>query len=172
MKAHLKSVGQTDTWITPKYITDALGKFDLDPCAHTEMPWQHAEKCYTIHDDGLSQKWEGRVWLNPPYNQYRINHWLQKMSVHKNGIMLINAACETKRFYKYVYPEATGILMMNHRPFFCLHDGKKGKYGSGQTICLISYDEENLQSLLQSKLGVVLKPIGNYQLEVDSHKLF
>ncbi len=23
----------TDTWLTPKFIIDALGPFDLDPCA-------------------------------------------------------------------------------------------------------------------------------------------
>lgn len=161
MKLHYKSVGETDTWITPKYITEALGSFDLDPCAHTEMPWTHAKINYTIEDDGLSQKWYGRVWLNPPFNQYQIARWMERMSEHKNGIMLVSAACETKRFYDHVWGKATGILMMNHRPHFCLPNGSKGKANSGQSMCLIAYDEENLQSLIDSKLGIVLRAEGH-----------
>ncbi len=159
MKQHYKSVGDTDTWITPKYITDSLGVFDLDPCAHTEMPWQHANTRYTIHDDGLSKDWAGRVWLNPPFNQYKISKWMEKMSDHKNGIMLISAAVETRRFYDHVWGKATGILMMDHRPYFHLPDGTRGKANSGQSMCLVSYDEENLQSLIRSKLGVVLRSV-------------
>jgi len=60
MKQHLSTIGKTDTWITPKYITEALGHFDLDPCAHIKMPFHHACNSYTIHDDGLSKDWFGR----------------------------------------------------------------------------------------------------------------
>lgn len=157
MKAHYKAIGKTDTWITPKYITEALGTFDLDPCAHTKMPWTHANKNFTIKDDGLSKEWTGRVWLNPPFNQYQIARWMEKMSEHKNGLMLLSAACETQRFYDYVWGKATGVLMMNHRPYFCLPNGSKAKSNSGQTMCLIAYDDNNLKSLLASGLGVVLQ---------------
>jgi hypothetical protein len=159
MKKHFKAIGQTDTWITPQYITDALGGFDLDPCAHTEMPWQHAKANYTVEDDGLSSTWFGRVWLNPPFNQYQLPLWMEKMSKHKNGIMMISAACETKRFYTHVWGKATGILMMDHRPYFRLPDGSKGVSNSGQTMCLIAYDEANLKALLDSGLGVVVNTI-------------
>lgn len=160
VKSHYKAVGTTDTWITPKYITDALGRFDLDPCAHTKMPWTHATTNYTIKDDGLKMSWGGaRVWLNPPFNQYKIAEWMKRMSEHKNGIMLISAALETQRFYDHVWGKATGILAMDHRPYFCLPNGKRGKANSGQSMCLISYDEQNLQYLIDSKLGVVLRQI-------------
>jgi len=158
-KRHLAVTGKTDTWITPKYITDALGKFDLDPCAHTEMPFFHAPKNYTIVENGLTSKWNGRVWLNPPFNQYELPPWMDKMASHKNGIMLLGAACETKRFYQYVWGKATGVLMMDHRPYFSLPDGSKAKANSGQTICLVAYDKENLHALMKSKLGVVLKSV-------------
>lgn len=159
MKTHYKTVGDTDNWITPKYITDALGVFDLDPCAHTQMPWFHAKKSYTILDDGLTQDWIGRVWLNPPFNQYIIGAWMEKMSEHKNGVMLISAACETKRFKKHVWNKATGICFLDHRPHFRLPNGEKAITNSGQTMCLISYDEKNLQSMIDSKLGFVVKQI-------------
>lgn len=159
MKRHLKTLGKTDTWITPKYITESLGKFDLDPCAHTDMPWNHASKEYTIHDDGLNKKWKGRVWLNPPFNQYVISNWMEKMYYHKNGIMLISAACETKRFYDWVWGKASGVCFLDHRPYFRLPDGSKSKSNSGQTMCLITYDEYNLEILKKSNLGIVVKEI-------------
>lgn len=30
--------GDTDTWLTPRWILDTLGPFDLDPCAASEIP--------------------------------------------------------------------------------------------------------------------------------------
>lgn len=159
MKKHLKTEGKTDTWITPKYITEALGEFDLDPCAHTSMPWHHAKTEFTTKEDGLKQDWLGRVWLNPPFNRYQIGCWMEKMSKHKNGVMLIPAATETRRFYKYVWKKASGILFMDHRPFFVKPSGKRGSSNSGQAMCLIAYDEINLNSLVNSNLGVVVTPI-------------
>lgn len=152
----MKAIGHTDTWITPKYITDALGEFDLDPCAHTDMPWSHAKKEYTVNDDGLAQEWKGRVWLNPPFNRYKKEAWIEKMKDHKNGIMLIPATMETSIFQKHVWDDAKGILFLDHRPYFCKADGNKGSTNSGQTMCLIAYDEFNFDALVRSKLGLVM----------------
>jgi len=54
-------------WLTPPYILNSLGPFDLDPCAPIDPPWKMAENYYTIKDDGLVQSWKGKVWCNPPY---------------------------------------------------------------------------------------------------------
>lgn len=155
MKAHLTTIGKTDTWITPKYITDAIGKFDLDPCAHIDMPWQHATNQFTINDNGLSQNWNGRVWLNPPFNRKYIDSWFAKMVNHGNGILLTGAAFETKRFEKFVWGKSDGILVLDHRPKFCQPCGES-LGNSGQTICLIAYGTDNLESLIESNLGKVL----------------
>jgi hypothetical protein len=61
-------------WYTPaKYIETArrvLGQIDLDP-ASSEMAQRtvRADRYFSERDDGLSQQWQGRVWLNPPYTQ-------------------------------------------------------------------------------------------------------
>jgi hypothetical protein len=34
--------GETNDWLTPRYILHALGKFDLDPCAAPDQPWATA----------------------------------------------------------------------------------------------------------------------------------
>lgn len=64
-----KSKNSTDEWYTPKEIIDALGEFDLDPCAPMRPLWRTARVMYNKEQDGLKQKWEGRVWLNPPYSR-------------------------------------------------------------------------------------------------------
>lgn len=36
------------TWLTPKWIIDVLGAFDLDPCCPDgEMPWRTADRMVT-----------------------------------------------------------------------------------------------------------------------------
>lgn len=58
-----KSKNSTDEWHTPKEIIDALGEFDLDPCAPMRPLWRTARVMYNKEQDGLKQKWEGRLWF-------------------------------------------------------------------------------------------------------------
>ena len=69
-----KSVRSSDEWYTPKEVLKALGRFDLDPCAPVRPLWPTAEVMYDRNMNGLSLKWEGRVWLNPPYSRPLIGH--------------------------------------------------------------------------------------------------
>lgn len=45
-----KSANTTDEWYTPKEIIDALGKFDLDPCAPVKPLWQKPCTTKTMTD--------------------------------------------------------------------------------------------------------------------------
>src|SRR5881394_1418054 len=59
-----------DTWLTPRYILDQLGAFDLDPCSAEQTPnWTEAKLCLTKMEDGLALRWRGRVFMNPPFSQ-------------------------------------------------------------------------------------------------------
>lgn len=42
------------TWLTPKWIIDALGPFDMDPCVPDHMPWSTATRMVTKAEDGLT----------------------------------------------------------------------------------------------------------------------
>lgn len=42
-----KSANSTDEWYTPKEIIDALGEFDLDPCAPVSPPIKQQASCTT-----------------------------------------------------------------------------------------------------------------------------
>lgn len=49
-------------------VLAVLGIIDLDPCSPT-VPTVPAQKYYTLEEDCLKQKWEGRVFLNPPFSK-------------------------------------------------------------------------------------------------------
>lgn len=69
-------------WWTPAEIVAAvrssLGGIDLDPasCAAANAV-VGAERFYTRSDDGLSRRWAGRVWCNPPWDQP--GRWADKL---------------------------------------------------------------------------------------------
>lgn len=72
---HLEHFAQSATgeWYTPKVYVDAarevMGSIETDPasCDLANQVFVGAEKYFTIETNGLIQRWEGNVWLNPPY---------------------------------------------------------------------------------------------------------
>lgn len=135
--------GKTNEWYTPRYITDALGKFDLDPCAAIKRPWDIAERNYTILDDGLNSPWAGRIWLNPPYGELT-KVWLEKMAQHCNGTVLIFARTETKMFHQFIWAYANGIFFFEGRIKFLDENGFASHGSAGAPSCLISFDPDGI----------------------------
>ncbi len=59
-------------------VIAALGAIDLDPCAEDARAIP-ASKHFVRADDGLSQPWRGRVYMNPPYGR-EIGAWVAKLA--------------------------------------------------------------------------------------------
>lgn len=138
---HERRAGSQE-WFTPRYITKALGNFDLDPCASNDRDApEHAARNIRQPHDGLVIDWHGRVWLNPPYGR-QTGAWLKKMALHGNGIVLVFARTETQAFFDHVWGKATGIFFFRGRLNF-LHriDGEvvEGD-NAGAPSVLIAYD--------------------------------
>lgn len=146
MSGHQSHNMITDTWLTPPHIIESLGSFDLDPCTPIEMPWETARKRYTEIEDGLSQDWKGRVWLNPPYGS-KATSWLNKLATHGNGIALIFARTETEMFFNEVWKKADGVLFIKGRLYFHKPDGKRAAANAGAPSCLIAYGPDNAYTL-------------------------
>lgn len=124
--------------MTPPYILEALGVFDIDPCQSDSL-------------QGLLGEWRGRVFLNPPYGP-DTQHYLKRLADHGNGIALVFARTETKMFFEYVWQRATAILFLRGRLHF-YKDGIRAKGNAGGPSCLIAYGHANAQALLDSKLS-------------------
>ena len=139
------TVAGTDVWLTPPYVLEALGEFDLDPCASVDRPWDTAKSHYTIEDDGLLQPWFGRVWCNPPYGP-KLGPFLRKMAEHENGIALVFARTETRAFFDFVWNEATAIFFIKGRLRFYKPDGSMGGTAGSPSV-LIAYGESQAEVL-------------------------
>jgi hypothetical protein len=148
-----RPIGASVVWLTPPEIIEALGPFDLDPCAApSPRPWPTAARHIELPDDGLAADWRGRVWCNPPFGSHT-GQWLRRMALHGNGIALAFARTDTAMFQAWVWPQASAVLFLAKRPHFHTPDGKRAAGNSGGPIVLIGYGEENAESLRNSGLS-------------------
>ena len=141
-----KSSNSTDQLYTPKEIIDALGNFDLDQCSPVNPLWETATQMYNKNDDGLSQEWKGRVWLNPPYSRPLIERFVNRLAEHGNGIALLFNRCDSKMFQDVIFEKAIAIKFLRNRIRFFRPDGTRGD-SPGCGSILIAFGEENAEIL-------------------------
>ena len=141
MGGHQSAASETEVWLTPPHVLDALGRFDLDPCACAEpRPWPTAGRHFTKQDNGLLKPWTGRVFLNPPYGGPSVvTPWLERMADHGHGVAVIFARTETEAFQVHVWPCASAVLFLRGRLFFHRPDGRRAEHNAGAPSCLIAY---------------------------------
>lgn len=156
MKSHQPQASTNVDWVTPRWILEPLGSFDLDPCTPHQMPWDTAAMRYTRSHDGLLSRWFGRVWLNPPFDKKSRGLFLEKMAMHGNGIVLVPASTEAK-WFDWIWGYADSVLFLHKRPYFHYPDGRRAAANSGCSICLASYGCRNVEALQKSGLGVNLR---------------
>ena len=85
MNTDLMFSSKTDLWATPQDFFDKLNEefhFTLDVCAIPENA--KCKKYYTPDINGLSQKWSGVCWCNPPYGR-EIANWVEKAYLEAHG---------------------------------------------------------------------------------------
>src|SRR4051794_2283740 len=136
--SHQRCVGQSQVHVTPRWIFERLGAFDLDPAAADPRPWDCARRNYTEADDGLSRPWRGRVWLNPPFDRFQVAHWIRRLAEHGHGTALLHARTEAE-WFEPIWRSASGILFMGDRIKFCRPDGSEQPHNSGAPPVLVSF---------------------------------
>ena len=106
MNAGLMFSSKTDLWETPQDLFDRLDKeyhFELDVCATRDNA--KCARYFTPEQDGLSQKWIGVCWCNPPYGR-EIGKWVKKAAESAKDpfttvVMLLPARTDTMWFHDY-----------------------------------------------------------------------
>jgi len=74
MDTHYQRTTASDEWYTPREIIDALGHFDLDPCAPMRPLYQTADVMVDKSQDGLKYPWGGVPCLVQPAIQSATNN--------------------------------------------------------------------------------------------------
>jgi len=119
-------------WYTPRPIIRAVEEFfdaiDLDPCAQPGSKTVPAAQYFTEEDDGLAQRWWGRVFMNPPYGR-EIGPWIEKACAAyesreiEAGILLLPARTDTDWWRRMRdYP----ACFVDGRIHFIHPEGKEG----------------------------------------------
>ena len=111
----------SDEWATPldvfQRIAAIYGPFDLDACARIDTA--KAPRYFTVDENGLTQPWTGRVWVNPPYSNPR--PWIEKAiaesSIGAHVVMLLPGAVDTTWFHDLVLPNADVVFMRGRVKF-------------------------------------------------------
>lgn len=129
--------GGSSEWFTPPHVFTALGvEFDIDVCAPLGgVEWIPARRFFSAADDGLSQPWEGRVWMNPPYGR-ALPTWTDRMAQHAEGVALVFARTDTAWFHRAV-ETASALCFIRGRLSF-IGPAKVGHNAAASSV-LIGY---------------------------------
>ena len=148
--------GDTDTWLTPRWLLSQLGSFDLDPCASALNPTWICGRYFTEEMDGLSQEWTGRVFMNPPFSNTA--KWIHRHADHGNGISLVPASVESQVWRSVVWKTAEAVLLLHGRTRFSRPDGSITTGRPLRSIALIGWSLHDRDILKGSQLaGVFLE---------------
>ncbi len=144
---HVSHNSGENEWYTPKEYIDlakeVLGEIDLDP-ASTEVANNliQAKAYYTKEQDGLVQKWHGKIWMNPPYAQPLVEQFCSKLVTEyeqnsiSEAIVLVNNATETK-WFQLLCSVASGICFPLGRVRFWSFNDSPSAPLQGQALLYI-----------------------------------
>ncbi len=152
----------TDQWYTPRSIIDRItllydGLIDLDPASCQEAnSLVRAKVFYNEMQDGLSKKWFGNVFCNPPYSTPKIGFFCEKVVEEyeknriKQAVMLLKEGA-TNAWFRPLRPYLTGYL--NKRVKFI--NGTNGQIcespRSGHCMVYLGENKERFINLLSEE---------------------
>lgn len=154
IKPHVAYNSGENEWYTPpEYIALAkavMGKISLDP-ASSEIANKTigADRFYNEEENGLTKRWTGRIWMNPPYESGLIDKFISKYANHaKNGditegIVLVNNATETNWFNELIEVSSAVVFPKGRIKFLDTKGNPSGAPLQGQAIVYFGKNPEN-----------------------------
>jgi hypothetical protein len=158
--------GDTE-YYTPQPIIEAarrtLGEIDLDPASSSAANARvRALRFFAAQDDGLKQKWAGRVWMNHPFSRIGNALWIAKLiGAYKCGDVVaaccITFSATSEKWFQplMLYPQC----FLSPRTNYFIADGSK-KVGvtKGSVVTYLGADLDGFACQFQS-MGVVKVPL-------------
>jgi ParB family chromosome partitioning protein len=167
LKTHVGYNSGDNEWYTPPDLIEAarkvMGGIDLDPASSViANKTVKAKKIYTAEDDGLSHKWSGRVWMNPPYAQPLITQF-SVMAVGEfragritQACILVNNATETE-WFQTIMTEAAAICFLKGRVKYLDPEGNpSGAPLQGQAVLYLGEKVKEFQMEFEGKGQVMI----------------
>jgi len=158
--------GENEWYTPPEFIEaarDVMGGITLDP-ASCEIAQANvkAKRFYTVDDDGLSKKWTGNVWLNPPYSKDCIGLFADKLVGEsrrfEQAVVLVNNATDTAWFHQMA-SVASAVCFLRGRVKFLDKTGKPAKTPvQGQAVLYVGANVEAFRAKF-SLMGFVVVPV-------------
>jgi hypothetical protein len=154
-------------WFTPaEYIEKAreiLGRIDLDPASHVlAQKTVRATAFYTAAENGLTQPWSGRVWLNPPYSRELMSPFVDKFlseyarGVIEQAILLTHDYTDTEWFHAAARA-ARATCLVRTRIHFLAPSGEECSPRRGQTFFYFGLDDGPFRRTF-SDVGLIMRP--------------
>lgn len=147
--------GASAEWWTPEHVTDALGlAFDLDPCGPDGgVPWLPVARTIALPNDGLSEAWDGRVWLNPPYGR-ETPAWVDRLIEHGDGVALVFARTDAQ-WGQRALARADAVCFIGRLSFVDGHRPERKRHNAANSSMLLAFGAKCAEAVRTCGLGWV-----------------
>ena len=142
-------------------VHKAFGQIDLDPASSKEAnKVVKAKSFFTKRINGLKQKWHGRVFLNPPFDDWPT--WITKLDeeleAHRVKQAIVVGPANISAFRPLLL--RNGLLFVpNERPkYYDPHSDKLIDPPFGSLMCYVGVEGERFIKVFGSR-GLVLQPV-------------
>jgi hypothetical protein len=165
-KVHVSMNSGENEWYTPAVFIEAarktMGDIDLDP-ASCELANEtvRAKRIFTKEQDGLTQQWAGRVWMNPPYAQPLMSQFAEKVASEfeagntTEACILVNNATDTEWFHRMMRCASSVCFTKGRVRFIDKHGNPSGAPLQGQAVIYMGKSNFEFAEAFQT-IGFVL----------------